>query len=378
MSKRDVAGELARSSNAANAGMGFGDTAGEDNRATEQMILSEGQADLYALDDSGGPFHSVNVMQIDLPTGDTERQRVYDLLQKHQVALPAVKESAQQKKELGQADLGAPLIYYVLADKTQMTGFAMDLSKSSSAVIAMYRMGASNRQKVGQYLQSPLGMQQAQTVSPDKSAKQLAMSAGGGGAGVSDLSDDEQIDQNQQVDQAEQVQQAEQAELGQQVQSQLRADNSIGVPMDSIIVQGGGVVAGGSGNPQEQLSSSYFAQDSDKSRSGNNWFGSKQAAGLGGAARKKGNLEEAENEGVDAAQVENAQQQIAGKIAPNRQLAKPLLPGAPTQGDFFGEDRSVQVYLLIVQSRNSPDSSSAAEPAAEADKRPDQAPQPKK
>jgi hypothetical protein len=180
------------------------------------------------------------------------------------------------------------------------------------------------------------------------------------------LSDDEQVDQNQQV------------ELGQQVQSQLRADNSIGVPMDSIIVQRGGVVAGGSGNPQEQLSSSYFAQDSDKSRSGNNWFGSKQGGGLGGAARKKSNLEEAENEGVDAAQAENAQQQIVGKIDPNRQLAKPTLPGAPTQGDFFGEDRSVQVYLLIVQSRNSPDSNSAAEPAAEADKRPDQVPQSKK
>ncbi len=384
MSKRDVAGELARSSNNANAGMGFGEAAGEDNGATEQMILSEGQADLYALDDSGGPFHSVNVMQIDLPTGDTERQRVYDLLQKHQVALPAVKESAQQEKELGQADLGAPLIYYVLADKTQMTGFAMDLSKSSSAVIAMYRMGASNRQKVGQYLQSPLGMQQAQAVSPDKSAEQLAMRAGGRGSGFSDLSDDEQVEQVEQVEQAEQVQQAEQlqqaeqAELRQQVQSQLRFDNSIGVPMDSIIVQGGGVVAGGSGNPQEQLSSSYFAQDSDKSRSGNNWFGSKQGGGLGGAVRKKGNLEEAENEGVDAAQAEIAQQQIVGKIDPNRQLAKPTLPGAPTQGDFFGEDRSVQVYLLIVQSRNSPDSNSAAEPAAEADKRPDQVPQSKK
>ena len=387
MSKRDVAGELARSSNNANAGMGFGEAAGEDNGATEQMILSEGQAGLYALDDSGGPFHSVNVMQIDLPTGDTERQRVYDLLQKHQVALPAVKESAQQKKELGQADLGAPLIYYVLADKTQMTGFAMDLSKSSSAVIAMYRMGASNRQKVGQYLQSPLGMQQAQAVSPDKSAEQLAMRAGGRGSGFSDLSDDEQVEQAEQVQQvqqveqvqqAEQLQQLQQAELRQQVQSQLRFDNSIGVPMDSIIVQGGGVVAGGSGNPQEQLSSSYFAQDSDKSRSGNNWFGSKQGGGLGGAVRKKGNLEEAENEGVDAAQAENAQQQIVGKIDPNRQLAKPTLPGAPTQGDFFGEDRSVQVYLLIVQSRNSPDSNSAAEPAAEADKRPDQVPQSKK
>ena len=365
-SKRGVAGELARSSKQANAGMGFGEAAGEDNVATEQMILSEGQAELYALDDSGGPFHSVNVMQIDLPTGDAERQRVFELLQKHQVALPAVKESAQQKKELGQADLGAPLIYYVLADKTQMTGFAMDLSKSSSAVIAMYRMGASNRQKVGQYLQSPLGMQQAQTVSPDKSAEQLAMSAGGGGSGVSDLSDDEQVDQNQQAD------------LGQQVQSQLRADNSIGVPMDSIIVQGGGVVAGGSGNPQEQLSSSYFAQDSDKSRSGNNWFDSNAAGGLGGTAPEKGNLEEAENEGVDSAQADSAQQQIAGKIGLNRQLAKPLLPGAPTQGDFFAEDRSVQVYLLIVQSRNSPDSSAAAEPAAGADKSPDQVPQSKK
>lgn len=360
-SKRGVAGELARSSKQANAGMGFGEAAGEDNVATEQMILSEGQAELYALDDSGGPFHSVNVMQIDLPTGDTERQRVFELLQKHQVALPAVKESAQQKKELGQADLGAPLIYYVLADKTQMTGFAMDLSKSSSAVIAMYRMGASNRQKVGQYLQSPLGMQQAQTVSPDKSAEQLAMSAGGGGSGLSDLSDDEQVDQNQQV---------EQVELGQQVQSQLRADNSIGVPMDSIIVQGGGVVAGGSGNPQEQLSSSYFAQDSDKSRGGRSLAG-----GMGGAARKQNITEEAENESADPTQAENAQQQIAGKIAPNRQLAKPLLPGAPTQGDFFAEDRSVQVYLLIVQSRNSPDSNAAAEPAAGADKSPDQVPQ---
>ncbi|MCH2180805.1 MAG: hypothetical protein MK108_02250 [Mariniblastus sp.] len=305
----------------------------------ERGLLMEEQVESPGFSDSGGPFHSVNVMQIDLPQGAAERKRLFDLLDKYQVALPRTGESAPQQEGAADPTVDAASIYYVLADKTQMTGFAMDLSRSSSAVIAMYRMGEGNRQKIGQYLQSPPVMQQIQ---PEQSFRQ-----------------DQQAGEDQSEEQAQQVAPVQQLDLPQPGQQ------SIGVPMDSIIVKGGNVIAGGSGKPQDQLSLSYLnRQAADTQQRGNQWFDKSPGGGQGLALREKaGELSASAGGGGGASAIEQKidSLQTDEPASPNRQLQRP-------------DDRSVQVYLLIVQSRQTPDTGGPAEPAAAGEKGPDQVP----
>lgn len=133
------------------------------------------------------------------------------------------------------------------------------------------------------------------------------------------------------------------------------------------------MVPGGSGNPQEQLSFSYFARNSDNRSQGGGQMGGLSGGGGAGEKDESEDSDEVENEGANVAKPKAVQPQIAGK---GRPFGDNQLPSAPSQQDVLFEDHAVQVYLLIVQSRDSLDSNAAAEPAAGADKRPDQVPQP--
>ncbi len=60
-------------------------------------------------------MQSVNVMQVDLPAEFADRERVLELLRKHDVVLPAVDKRANQNLGMVEAGDEAVEIYYILA-----------------------------------------------------------------------------------------------------------------------------------------------------------------------------------------------------------------------------------------------------------------------
>ena len=343
-------------------GLGLGEKAlqkmARDTEESLQPLLVENRSEIYGLGDSGGPLRSVNVLRIELPGGQTERKRLFDLLDKHQVALPQTKPSDLQEE--GAVDTTD--IYYVLADKAQMTRFALDLTKSSAAVIAMYRMGEDNRQKIEQYLQAPTRQQL------DESAQSLSQGEG--------------------VNQTQPAEQGEPFDRAQQLHFRRLNQQSIGVPMDPIIVKQGSVVAGAARNVREQLSLSQlslpenFGDRLSSSAGGGGWFkdagdsqnfgqqaDQQQAQDVPAVAGGRGrNTNEAKGNELNAAKP-GASQAVQDKMS----AGQPGVPAAGNRPVEGSNDHAVQVYLLILQSRVTPDAQ-PGKPAVAGEKKTDQSP----
>ena len=96
------------------------------------------------------PFNGVNVIQVDIPSGLMQKKLLVQVMNDHQVELPGGGESLTADN--GDPTFSGASVYYVLASPSQMSRFILDLSKSSPAVIAMYRLADVNRERVGQYL----------------------------------------------------------------------------------------------------------------------------------------------------------------------------------------------------------------------------------
>ena len=250
-------------------------------------------------------MQSVNVMQVDLPAAIADRERVLELLRKHDVVLPVVDKRANQNLAMVEAGDGAVEIYYILANKVQMTGFAMELSKSSPAVISMYQMNEIYQQNSDRQMQAAEG-----ELSPKKTeAKQDPI-----------------------------------------VQLRTRGDSSIGVPMDSIVVKDGGTVYGSSTNVRRQLSSRWYLKPANE-------------LPLEGTPDGV-DPSRAEAEKVGNTQLNAAEKGIGDESGVTGSQKKPVVPAlAPTEQSRASE-RSLQLYLLILQRPKS------ADPAADPDKVP--------
>ncbi len=250
-------------------------------------------------------MQSVNVMQVDLPAEFADRERVLELLRKHDIVLPAVDKRANQNLGMVEAGGEAVDIYYILANKVQMTGFAMELSKSSPAVISMYQMDERYQQNSDR---------QMQTAEGDLSHKKI----GGKQDSVAQL--------------------------------RTRGDYSMGVPMDSIVVKDGGTVYGSSTNARQQLSSRWYLKPTN------------ELALEGTPAGIAPGRTEAEKAGDT--QLGAAEKGIGDESGVTGSQKKRVVPAlAPTEQSQAGE-RSLQLYLLILQRPKS------ADPAADLDKIP--------
>ncbi|MCH2177254.1 MAG: hypothetical protein MK106_00485 [Mariniblastus sp.] len=121
------------------------------------------------------PFNGVNVIQVDMPSGFMQKKLLMQAMKDHQVELPGDGESLTADN--GDPTFSGASVYYVLASPSQMSRFILDLSKSSPAVIAMYRLADVNRERVGQYLnfqQLESGADEAADEAADEEADEKA------------------------------------------------------------------------------------------------------------------------------------------------------------------------------------------------------------
>ena len=118
-------------------------------QGSDQVAASPPLSRQRQITQAADPFSEVNVIQVDMAPGLTQKKLLLQAMKDHQVELPGYGENLTA--DHSDPNVDAARVYYVLADQAQMSRFALDLSNSSSAVIAMYRIADGNREKVGQY-----------------------------------------------------------------------------------------------------------------------------------------------------------------------------------------------------------------------------------